>query len=264
MRILLTNDDGVRARGLGLLREALADLGEVWIVAPEREQSAASHALTLNDPLRVHALEERVFTVSGTPTDCVLLAVRGIHGVMEPRPDLVIAGINHGPNMGDDVTYSGTVAAAIEGRLLGLPAIAFSNAAWRPEHLDASAAAARRIVDLVARRGLARETLLNVNLPDLPLAAIRSARVTHLGKRIYRDEVIAKTDPRGNHYYWIGGDPPVWEPDPDSDFGAVSADCVSITPLRVDWTAHEMLPALREWEVDLEGLFSRAGCEHHA
>jgi 5'-nucleotidase len=264
MRILLTNDDGVRARGLDLLRKALADLGEVWVVAPEREQSAASHALTLNDPLRVHALEERVFTVSGTPTDCVLLSVRGIRGVMEPRPDLVVAGINHGPNMGDDVTYSGTVAAAIEGRLLGLPAIAFSNAAWRPEHLDASAEAARRIIELVVRQTLTRETLLNVNLPDLPLAAIRGARVTHLGKRVYRDEVIAKTDPRGKHYYWIGGDPPVWEPDAGSDFGAVSEGRVSITPLRVDWTAHEALPALRAWETELEGLFSRAGCENRA
>lgn len=264
MRILLTNDDGVRARGLALLREALADLGEVWIVAPEREQSAASHALTLNDPLRVHAIEERVFTVSGTPTDCVLLAVRGIQGVMEPRPDLVVAGINHGPNMGDDVTYSGTVAAAIEGRLLGLPAIAFSNAAWRPEHMDASAQAARRVVELLCRPDFSRETLLNVNLPDLPLAEIRGARVTHLGKRIYRDEVIAKTDPRGKHYYWIGGDPPIWEPDADSDFGAVSAGCVSITPLRVDWTAHEILPALRLWEAKLAGLFSRTGCENRA
>ena len=134
MRILLTNDDGVRARGIELLRAALRPLGEVWVVAPDREQSACSHALTLNDPLRVQRLEERIFTVSGTPTDCVLLAIRGVVGVMEPRPDLVVAGINHGPNLGDDVTYSGTVAAAMEGSLLGLPGVAFSNAAWMPKH----------------------------------------------------------------------------------------------------------------------------------
>lgn len=259
MRILLTNDDGVRARGLACLREALSDLGEVWVVAPEREQSATSHSLTLNDALRVHPLEERVFSVSGTPTDCVLLAVRGIAGVLEPRPELVVAGINHGPNMGDDVTYSGTVAAAIEGRLLGLPAIAFSNAAWRPRHLEDSAAAARRIVPLAARNSLPRETLINVNLPDLPLAQMRGLRVTHLGKRIYRDEIIAKCDPRGRPYYWIGGDPPIWEHDEASDFGAVSDGCISITPLRIDWTSHEALQALRAWERELAGLTAPCG-----
>jgi len=254
MRILLTNDDGVRARGLAVMREALADLGEVWVVAPEREQSATSHSLTLNDPLRVQQLEERVFSVSGTPTDCVLLAVRGIAGVLEPRPEMVVSGINHGPNMGDDVTYSGTVAAAIEGRLLGLPAIAFSNAAWRPEHLADSARAARSIVPLVARNALPAETLINVNLPDLPLERLRGARVTHLGKRIYRDEIIAMTDPRGRGYYWIGGDPPIWEHDEASDFWAVAEGFVSITPLRIDWTSHETLAPLRAWEEELAGL----------
>jgi 5'-nucleotidase len=248
VRILLTNDDGIGAPGLAALQAGLRDAGELWVVAPEREQSASSHALTLNDPLRVQRRAERTFTLSGTPTDCVLVAVRGIAGLMEPRPDLVVAGINHGPNMGEDVTYSGTVAAAIEGSLLGLPAIAFSNAAWHPEHLDASAEIARRMMALFRGSRAYAGGLLNVNIPDLPLAEIAGMRVTRLGKRVYRDEIQTRTDPRGRKYYWIGGDPPVWENDPLSDFGAVSSGYVSVTPLRMDWTDHAALEALRAWE----------------
>jgi len=251
MRILLTNDDGVRAVGLERLGSALAPLGEVWIVAPEAEQSACSHALTLNEPLRVHRLDERVFTVSGTPTDCVLLAVRGIGGVMEPRPELVVAGINHGPNLGDDVIYSGTVAAAMEGALLGLPALAFSNTAWLPRQLDASAAIAARLAARLIARGLSSPLLLNVNLPDLPAEAIAGLRVTRLGRRIYRDVVVPATDPRGRPYYWIGGEPPTWEPDPRSDFAAIHDGCISITPLRTDWTAVEALEPLARTVADL-------------
>jgi len=264
MRILLTNDDGVRAPGLAYLRAALAELGEVWVVAPEREQSASSHALTLNEPLRLAQLEERVFAVSGTPTDCVLMAVRGVRGVLEPHPDLIVSGINHGPNMGDDVTYSGTVAAAIEGRLLGLPAVAFSNTAWKPERLEDSARAAGRIVPLLLEHSLPPNVLLNVNFPDSPLAELRGARVTHLGRRIYRDEIIAMVDPRGKPYYWIGGDPPVWEPDDRSDFGAVSAGFVSITPLRIDWTAHDSLAPVEAWRPQLETLFPTPSAERAA
>jgi 5'-nucleotidase len=254
MRILLTNDDGIRADGLAALQRALAPLGEVWVVAPDREQSAASHALTLSEPLRVHQIDERVYSVSGTPTDCVLVSVRGIAGVMEPRPELVVAGINHGPNMGDDVTYSGTVAAAIEGSLLGLPAIAFSNNAWTPKQLDDSAEICRRIVVRALRNSIPKGALLNVNIPDLPLEKIRGIRITHLGKRVYKDEIIAKVDPRGKPYYWIGGDPPVWEPDEGSDFGAVSSGSVSITPLHMDWTDYQAADVLRAWIGDLEAL----------
>jgi len=251
MRILLTNDDGIQAQGLAALLRALGPLGEVWVVAPEREQSASSHALTLSDPLRVRQIDERRFAVSGTPTDCVLLSVRGIRGVLEPRPELVVAGINHGPNMGDDVTYSGTVAAAIEGRLLGVPAIAFSNTAWLPHHMDASAEIARRLVARSLQDPLPPGSLLNVNIPDLPLDDIQGTAVTHLGKRVYRDEIIAQTDPRGKPYYWIGGDPPVWEPDPASDFGATSAGWVSITPLHLEWTDHGAAARLRDWVREL-------------
>jgi len=254
MNILLTNDDGMDASGLGVLRRALEGFGELWIVAPEREQSAASHALTLHDPLRVRRLGERVFSVSGTPTDCVLVAVRGIHGLMEPKPDLVVSGVNLGPNMGDDITYSGTVAAAIEGRLLGLPAMALSNAAWHPEHWDATEEVVRRIMKLFLATARLRDALINVNIPDLPLAEIRGIRLTHLGKRRYRDEIEARTDPRGRMYYWIGGEPPVWEPDPASDFGAVSSGFVSVTPLHLDWTAREAFELFGEWQSGWEAF----------
>ena len=251
MRILLTNDDGIRAAGLAALREALQGLGEVWVVAPDREQSAASHALTLHDPLRVIQHGEREFSVSGTPTDCVLAAVRGVQGFLEPHPDLVVSGINHGPNMGDDVTYSGTVAAAFEGRLLGLPGVAFSNITWKPAHLADSAKVAAGLIEALIARKLPRETLLNVNIPDLPLAEIRGYRWTHLGVRVYRDEIVAKVDPRGRSYYWIGGDPPVWEPDDQSDFGAISAGYASITPLQTDWTDRAALQMLKDWQIAL-------------
>jgi 5'-nucleotidase len=251
MRILVTNDDGIGARGLECLVKALESLAEIWIVAPDREQSAASHALTLRDPLRVIQHGEREFSVSGTPTDCVLVAVRGIRGLLEPVPDLVVSGINHGPNMGDDVTYSGTVAAAFEGRLLGLPALAFSNTEWKPDHMETSALIARQIVESLVARGLPRETLLNVNIPDLPLEGIRGIRITRLGFRVYRDEIIAKVDPRGRPYFWIGGDPPIWETHTESDFSAVSEGFVSMTPLQTDWTDEARLAALRDWSIAL-------------
>ncbi len=259
MRILLTNDDGIDARGLRALRDALEVLGEVWVVAPEREHSAASHALTLHKPLRIKQLDERVFSVSGTPTDCVLLAVRGVPGLMEPRPEVVVSGINHGPNMGDDVTYSGTVAAAIEGRLLGIPSVAFSNAAWKPRHLDASAAVARELLSMLSRNGIPDRTLLNVNLPDLPLERIRAVRITKLGKRVYRDEIVSKVDPRGRPYYWIGGEPPIWEHDEASDFTAVSEGFVSVTPLQLDWTAYGALERLKHWEREFRAPDSHLG-----
>ncbi len=261
MNILLTNDDGIEAVGLATMQRALEGFGELWIVAPEREQSATSHSLTLHDPLRVRRLGERVFSVSGTPTDCVLVAVRGIRGLMEPKPDLVVSGINHGPNMGDDITYSGTVAAAIEGRLLGLPAIAFSNAAWHPDHWETSAEAVKRLTRLFLDDARLRDALINVNIPDLPLEEIRGVRVTYLGKRRYRDEIEARTDPRGRMYYWIGGEPPVWEPDPLSDFGAVSAGSISVTPLRMDWTARDAFTLFGDWERAWSAFPSRQGSE---
>jgi 5'-nucleotidase len=253
VRILLTNDDGIRARGLDLLRRALAPFAEVWVVAPDREQSACSHALSLNDPVRVHRIEDRVFALTGTPTDCVLFAIRGIDGVLDPHPQMVIAGINHGPNLGDDVTYSGTVAAAMEGAMLGLPAIAFSNTSWRPQQMEASAEVAARIVQGLLGRELPSRLLLNVNFPDVPVSEMLGLRATRLGKRVYRDVVVAEKDPRARPYYWIGGDPPVWESDPDSDFEAIDSACVSVTPLLTDWTAHSSIETVARLAEELEG-----------
>ena len=253
MRILLTNDDGIRAQGLELLQRALAPFAEVWVVAPDREQSACSHALSLNEPVRVQRIEERVFALSGTPTDCVLFGVRGIAGVLEPRPEMIISGINHGPNLGDDVTYSGTVAAAMEGAMLMLPAIAFSNAAWRPKHLEASATVAARIVQALIGRDLPSRLLLNVNVPDLPVAEMLGVRATRLGRRVYRDVVVSGKDPRARPYYWIGGDPPVWTSDPDSDFEAIDSACVSITPLLTDWTAEAAMQPVARLAEELDG-----------
>jgi len=253
MRILLTNDDGIRAPGLELLRRALTLFAEVWVVAPDREQSACSHALSLNEPVRVQRIEERVFSLSGTPTDCVLFGVRGVAGVLEPRPEMVISGINHGPNLGDDVTYSGTVAAAMEGAMLMLPAIAFSNAAWRPKHLEASATIAARMVQALLARELPPRLLLNVNVPDLPVTEMLGVRATRLGRRVYRDVVVAQQDPRSRPYYWIGGDPPVWVADPDSDFEAIDAACVSVTPLLTDWTAEAALETVARLAEELDG-----------
>ncbi len=250
MKILLTNDDGIHASGLKFLRESLDELGEIWTVAPDTEQSAVSHALTLRDPLRLIEHGPRTFSVTGTPTDCVLMAVRGVPGILEPKPDLVVSGINHGPNMGDDVTYSGTVAGAFEGRLLGLPAVAFSNQAWRPKNLDASARYARDIVQQLIDCGLPDDSLLNVNFPDLPFEQLKGLRVTKLGYRAYRDEIVAKVDPRGRKYYWIGGDPPTWEDDDNSDFSAVSAGYVSMTPLQTDWTDYKGLATFSSWNCE--------------
>jgi 5'-nucleotidase len=246
IHILLTNDDGVRATGIGLLRKALAPLGKVVVVAPEREQSAAGHALTLTSPLRIHWVDEDTISVDGTPTDCVLLAMRGL---LDRRPNVLVSGMNHGPNLGDDVTYSGTVAAAFEGTLLGLPSIAISVNAWHDPDFGAATAFAPRITREVLRRGLPNGALLNVNVPSLPLDAVRGVRVTRLGKRLYRDDVVKQTDPRGKDYYWIGGKEPIWLPGEETDFEAVEQGMISITPLHLDLTDYKSIDALRSWKL---------------
>lgn len=249
MRILLSNDDGVLARGLDALRDGLEDAGEVFVVAPEREQSGASRSLTLDRPLRVRRVEERVYSVDGTPTDCVLLAVRGIPDMVQVQPDLIVSGINHGANLGDDVTYSGTVAAAAEGSLMGIPSMAVSLASWEPTHFECAARVARVIVEQVRRRPLPPGTLLNVNVPDLPFESLKGTRVTHLGRRVYPDKIVAQLDPRGKTCYWIGGDTPTWLPGEGSDFEAVEAGFVSVTPLHLDLTDHGLLDRVRGWSL---------------
>lgn len=244
--ILLTNDDGFRATGLKRLREAVSHLGDTMVVAPEREQSAASHALTLTSPLRISWIDERTISVDGTPTDCVLLAMRGLLG---RRPDLLISGINHGPNLGDDVTYSGTVAAAFEGTLLGLPSIALSVCSWQDCNFDAAVEFAQKIAGVVLTRGLPEGTLLNVNVPSLPASEIKGVKITRLGKRLYRDAIVRKTDPRGRDYYWIGGKEPIWVPGEETDFEAIEQGMISVTPLKIDSTDFASLELLRSWQL---------------
>ena len=251
MVILVTNDDGIQAPALRHLRDALSDLGRVVIVAPDRDQSATSHALTLYRPFRIERPEPDVYAVDGTPTDCVVVAM---HGLIDETPSLVVSGINHGPNMGEDVFYSGTVAAAIEGALNGLPAIAVSLVAKRTAEVDWAGPArfTRGIVDAVLHHGLRPKSLINVNLPHSPGMPIRGTRVTRLGERVYQDALIEKTDPRGRPYYWIGGDEPVWKDDADTDFHAVSEGYAAVTPLMLDLTDHGALADMAKWHLPRE------------
>jgi len=244
--ILLTNDDGIQAEGLTRLRRAVASLGRVVVVAPERQQSGASHALTLSNPLRSNPVDEDVIAVDGTPTDCVLLAMRGL---LEDRPSLLVSGMNHGPNLGDDVTYSGTVAAAFEGTLLGLPSVAISVCSWEECRFEAAERFATTIARNVLERGLPEGTLLNVNVPSIPPEEIKGVKVTKLGKRVYRDAVVKKTDPRGRAYYWIGGQPPIWCQGEETDFEAVERGEISVTPLQLDLTDYKSIHKVRTWDL---------------
>lgn len=247
IRILVTNDDGVFAPGIKALAAALEPLGTVYVVAPDREQSASSHALTLHHPLRLQQLEERVWSVTGTPTDSVLVAV---HGLLEQTlPDLVVSGINAGPNMGDDVTYSGTVSAAFEGTLLSIPSVAFSMGSLEePFHYETGAVWATRIARLVLERRLPPKTLLNVNVPAVPLDAVRGVKLTRLGHRVYKETISAQTDPRGKPYYWVGGYAE-WAPEETTDIHAIQAGFVSVTPLNLDMTDYKMLVEMEAWKL---------------
>ncbi len=246
MNILITNDDGIHAPALDVLREELSVLGEVTMVVPDRDQSATSHSLTLHRPLRIHRHADDRYSVDGTPTDCVLVA---FHGLLGRRPDVVVSGINQGPNMGEDVFYSGTVAAAIEGAMQGVPAVAVSRASREDgEYLEA-ARFVRRLLLEAARRGPRPKQVLNVNLPRIPWKRVRGVRLTRLGTRMYRDTLIQKTDPRGRAYYWIGGDEPVWETQEGTDFHAVDAGYISVTPLSLDLTDYKAVVDMEQWEL---------------
>jgi len=240
--ILLTNDDGIGAPGLAALARALDALGEVWVFAPDRQNSAVGHGVSLHRPLRVEAVAPRWFMVDGTPTDCVMLAVRGL---LPRRPALVASGINCGANLGDDVTYSGTVAGAYEGMLLGIPSFAISNASYQPKHWEPAGRVAGRLAGHILKNGLPREVMLNVNVPDGPEEAIAGMSVTRMGRRNYQDEIVERTDPRGGRYFWIGGALPDHYTEPGTDFEAIEANRVSVTPLCRDITAHGSLNSLR-------------------
>ena len=245
-RILLTNDDGIEAVGLKELAAGLADLGEIVVVAPDREQSASSHALTLQRPLRIDKRGPGRYAVDGTPTDCVFLGVNQV--MRDRRPDLVISGINRGGNLGDDLTYSGTVAAAFEATLLGIPALAISLEIAREHHFGTASRVAARIARRVLENGMPPDTLFNVNVPDLAFAKLRGLRVTRQGKRTYSDEVRENVDPRGRHYYWIGGAVLPDEAEEGTDSAAVRAGFVSLTPVHLDLTNYRVMPGLQSWE----------------
>lgn len=248
MRILVSNDDGVHAEGIRALSEALAACGEVIVVAPDRNRSGASHSLTLEVPLRVTRVAETGYhAVKGTPTDCVHLAVNEL---VRPEPDMVVAGINHGANLGDDVIYSGTVAAATEGRHLGFPSLAISLVG--KTHFATAAHYAAQLVKGMMVHPLPADQILNVNVPDLPLDQIKGIRVTRLGNRHRAESVICSEDPRGQPIYWIG--PPGSQQDAGegTDFAAIEQGYVSITPLTIDMTAYSSLAGLGAW-LDLQG-----------
>ncbi len=243
LRILLSNDDGVFAEGIRTLASELRTLAEVIIVAPDRNRSGASNSLTLEQPLRVTCVEENVYSVQGTPTDCVHFALNEL--LKNDLPDLVLSGINHGANLGDDVLYSGTVAAAMEGHFLGVQSIAFSLVG--KTHFKTAATIAKRIVEQHLAKPIPTNRLLNINIPDLPLEQLKEIRVTRLGARHHAENMIKQLDPRGHEIYWLG--PPGKEQDAGegTDFHAIEQGYVSITPLQVDFTAHESLRAMDTW-----------------
>ncbi len=243
--ILITNDDGIQSEGLQTLRDALTAIGSVAVVAPDREQSTTSHAITLHRPLRVQWVSDGFCAVDGTPADCVNLS---INGILKNRPKIIVSGINKGENLGDDVTYSGTVSAAIEGTLIGISSIAISLVARDNFMFEAAATFSRKIVRLVLAHGLPKDTLLNVNVPNLPSEEIRGVEITRQGKRVYGDAVVEKVDPRGKKYYWIGGDILGYRHIPGSDFDAISRQMISVTPLKLDLTDYNMVETLKKWK----------------
>ncbi len=248
MRLLCTNDDGILAHGLECLITAAASLGDVTVVAPDREQSATSHSLTLHHPIRPVARGEKRWQVDGTPTDCVMLAIEAL---MPERPDFVLSGINHGNNMGEDVLYSGTVAAAMEGVTLGVPAIALSFAGGElkadPALLTDQIGTVAALLGHLTALEIPRDTLLNVNLPSRLAKDIRGVRLTRLGRRVYSDSLMKMLDPRKREIYWIGGGSASWSGPSDSDFRAVEDGYISVTPLTLDLTHLKMLDDAKLW-----------------
>ena len=244
MRILLSNDDGYFSPGLAALARALAALGEVTVVAPERDRSGASNSLTLDRPLSVRTAANGFFFVNGTPTDCVHLAVTGL---LDHLPDIVVSGINHGANMGDDTIYSGTVAAATEGYLLGIPSIAISLNSRDPHNFETAGRVAADLVRRFVRRPVGQPVLINVNVPDVAHAALDGMEVTRLGKRHKAEAVVKTTNPRGQTVYWVGAAGGAQDAGPGTDFHAVSANKVSITPLQVDLTHNPQIPFITDW-----------------
>ncbi|MGD8498733.1 MAG: 5'/3'-nucleotidase SurE [Chromatiales bacterium] len=244
MHILVSNDDGYQSPGLMALAETLRAEARLTVVAPDRDRSGASNSLTLDRPLQVARQGNGFLSVNGTPTDCVHLALTGL---LDEEPDMVVSGINLGPNMGDDVLYSGTVAAAMEGRFLGLPAIAVSMASFQPEQLASGARAVSELIGRLLAHPLPPDTILNVNVPDLPWDSIRGYQATRLGHRHQAEGVVETVDPRGRTGYWVGPAGPEQDAGPGTDFFAVREGFVSVTPIQVDLTRYDALDGLAGW-----------------
>lgn len=245
MHILLSNDDGYFSAGLVALRAALEELGTVTVVAPDRNRSGASNSLTLDRALAVEEVAPNTWSVNGTPTDCVHIAITGM---LDQVPDMVVSGINHGANLGDDVLYSGTVAAAMEGRSLGLPAVALSLVANGDEHFDAAAQIARKLIEpLLGASPLPGRTILNVNIPDLPLDEVRGMQPTRLGSRHKAEPALQALDEESRPVYWVGPAGRGQDAGPGTDFDAVANGYVSVTPIHVDLTEHDALPEVSQW-----------------
>lgn len=244
MKILISNDDGVHAPGLARLADALGKIADIMVVAPDRNRSGVSNSLTLENPLRVITAANGFYSVNGTPTDCVHIAITGL---LKEMPDMVVSGINEGSNLSDDVLYSGTVAAATEGRFLGLPAIAVSLAGPRCEHYDTAALVAKQLVEQLRNSPLTFDTILNVNVPDVPFSELKGIQVTRLGTRHIAEPTIKSLDPRGRKIYWIGQPGPEQDAGPGTDFYAVNSGYVSITPLQLDLTQYKVLDELSSW-----------------
>lgn len=243
LRILLSNDDGVFAEGINTLAVVLSDIADITIVAPDRNRSGASNSLTLESPLRVRQIETNIHSVQGTPTDCVHFALNEL--MKDDLPDLIIAGINHGANLGDDTLYSGTVAAATEGHFLGLPAIAMSLVGRT--HFDTAARVALELVKTHLKNPLTTKRVLNVNVPDCEYSEITKWEVTRLGARHHSESMIKETDPRGEIIYWLGPPGKKQDAGQGTDFYAIKHNCVSVTPLQVDLTAHDSLTMMSDW-----------------
>lgn len=240
--ILVTNDDGVHAPGIIALLKAMKELGDAYLVAPDRERSAVGHALTIHRPLKVEELRENVYSVNGTPTDCVALAV---HKILPRKPDLVASGINKGANLGDDITYSGTVSAAIEGTILSIPSFAVSLAGNAPFHYDTAAHYAQMVGKYILDKSVPYDTLLNVNVPNIPRDKVNGVRLTRQGKRIYDNAIKDVYSPWGEMHYWIGGGTPYWEHGEDMDIQCVLDGFVSVSPIHLDLTNYMALEHLR-------------------
>lgn len=245
--ILVTNDDGVRSPGLLSLFNTMKELGEAYIIAPDRERSAVSHSLTMHRPLKVEELRDHVYSINGTPTDCVAV---GINKILPEKPAFVVSGINKGANLGDDITYSGTVSAAIESTIMGIPSFAISLVITKqsslPLNFEPASNFALKIGRYILDNSLPYDTLLNVNVPNVPLNTIKGMKLTRQGKRIYDDSIQETFDPHGEKHYWIGGGRPFWEHGEDTDIQAIQDNCISVTPIHLDLTNYDALKFLKE------------------